>query len=489
MIDALYNGISGLNGFQTALNAESNNISNVNTVAYKSDNISFADQMYQTSIGKGVSVETIDKNFKQGNLKVTSGSYDMAIDGKGFFIVKGDNAELQYTRAGNFRMSEDGTLRLANGYQVQGIPSTSSSVLSTGTDKMFTNEYSNFISSQIIKSNNDNLIETINSKATDYTATASNDTDDKKGAGYKTKEGKIRDIEALSTAYRSELSLYSSSPAAGTTATSQVSNISYDMTKLTNSLDSVEVVVGTTTYRQAFVNDAITTLKNLADKISDTKMLIGSVDDTGTLTVTSMIPGKEVNILDAKIINGAVTSTPIPTISTTNAISGSGKAKLEAIELALKNAIENAGAKYLKLSNVIDSTDLANKTIGELQMKLDVLSISDSPFGTAELDNGIMYIKQGDNRFAIGKVVTAVFSNELGLEPQGENLYSSTIKSGDMIFGTNENKILGQTLELSNSELSESLVNLMVFQRSFEASSKAVTTSDDFLKTAIQLKK
>jgi flagellar hook protein FlgE len=489
MIDALYNGISGLNGYQTALNSESNNLANINTVAYKSDNISFADQMYQSQMGKGMKVDTIDKSFAQGNLKITTGTYDMAIKGKGFFIVKGNTEELLYTRAGNFRMAEDGTLQLPNGFKVQGIPSASATVLGTGPDTRFTTEYSEFMASQSIKTNNDNYIETINSKSTDYTVSATNDPDTQKGSNYKTREGKISDVEALSTAYRNELSLYSTQPTEGVAATKQTSNVAYNMTQIQDSYDSVEITIGTTTYKQSFVTDALTTMQNFADKISETPLLKASVDATGNLAIEYMLPGKSINVADAKIKDGTVYIAPAPSIATTAAVEGGGKAKLEAIELELKAAIENAGAKYLKLSNIIDSTDLANTTMTELQIQLDTLNISDNPFGTAEVDNGIMYVKQGDNRFAVGKVTTAVFSNELGLNPQGDNLYASTSKSGEMIFATNENEILGNTLELSNSEVGESLVDLMVYQRSFEANSKAVTTSDEFLKTAIQLKK
>lgn len=489
MLDALYNGISGLNGNQTALNSESNNIANINTVGYKSDKISFADQMYQAQMGKGVKIDTIDKDFTQGNLKITNGTYDMAIEGKGFFIVKGDTEEYHYTRSGNFRMANDGTLQLPNGFKVQGVPSSSATVLATGPDTMFTNEYSNFIASQTIKSNNDNLVETINSKTTNISLTAINDLDSQKGNGYKTREAKIADVEALATAYRAELALYSTEPSDGVAATQQTSTVDFTLGQLSSAIDSVEITVGTTTYREKFRNDALTTLQDLADSISATKMLSASVNTAGQLSITSMLPGNSVLVTGAQVINGTIAATPPPVINTTDAVMGSGKAKLESIEVVLKNAVENAGGKYLKLANYIDSTDLENKTIGELQMKLDTLNISDTPFGTAEIDNGIMFVKQGDNRFAVGKVTTAVFSNELGLDPQGDNLYSSTAKSGGMIFATNENEILAKTLELSNSELSESLVDLMVFQRSFEASSKAVTTSDEFLKTAIQLKK
>jgi flagellar hook protein FlgE len=489
MIDALYNGISGLNGYQTALNSESNNLANINTVAYKSDNISFADQMYQSQMGKGMKVDTIDKSFAQGNLKITTGTYDMAIKGKGFFIVKGNTEELLYTRAGNFRMAEDGTLQLPNGFKVQGIPASSATVIATGPDTMFTNEYSNFIASQTIKSENDSVVETINSKTTNYASSATDDLDTQKGSGYKTKEAKIADIEALTTAYRNELSLYSTLPIEGEAATNQVTNVGFTMGQLSSGIDSVEITVGTTTHKQKFRNDTLTTLQDLADSISSSKMMSASVDANGILQITSMLPGQSVSISNAQILNGAVVATPVPVVTTTEAVVGSGKAKLESIEAALKTAIEDAGGKYLKLSNTIDSSNLENTTMTELQMKLDTLNISDTPFGTAEIENGVMYVKQGDNRFAVGKVTTAVFSNELGLDPQGDNLYASTTKSGDIIFATNENEILGQTLELSNSELSESLVDLMVYQRSFEASSKAVTTSDEFLKTAIQLKK
>ena len=46
-----------------------------------------------------------------------------------------------------------------------------------------------------------------------------------------------------------------------------------------------------------------------------------------------------------------------------------------------------------------------------------------------------------------------------------------------------------ETLELSTADLSESLVNLMVFQRAFEANAKSITTSDELLSTLINLKR
>ena len=112
MISALWTGIAGLSSQQTALDNESNNIANVNTVGYKASRVSFADLMYQDSIGKGSSVTNAEKQYTQGSLNITGSSYDMALDGDGFFVVSNKNfsgtSENYYTRAGNFRMGTNG---------------------------------------------------------------------------------------------------------------------------------------------------------------------------------------------------------------------------------------------------------------------------------------------------------------------------------------------------------------------------------------------
>ncbi len=69
---------------------------------------------------------------------------------------------------------------------------------------------------------------------------------------------------------------------------------------------------------------------------------------------------------------------------------------------------------------------------------------------------------------------------------------AKTNESGDPIFNLNNAKaatIEGGTLELSEADLSESLVNLMVFQRAFEANAKSITSADELLNTLINLKR
>ena len=116
MISALWNGISGLNTFQKAINVESNNATNVGTLGYKSDVVSFEDMMYQNRYGKGSNVQSVTKAMsEQGGIKFTNYTFDVAIEGKGYFMVrdiKSDGtAQNYYTRSGNFKMASDGFLK------------------------------------------------------------------------------------------------------------------------------------------------------------------------------------------------------------------------------------------------------------------------------------------------------------------------------------------------------------------------------------------
>lgn len=150
---------------------------------------------------------------------------------------------------------------------------------------------------------------------------------------------------------------------------------------------------------------------------------------------------------------------------------------------------KGAGAEFIEIINKVDQT--ASK--GSLQLRLDTLGISDSAFGEFAVDStGLITMKQDGAEFAVGQVAIAVFNNNRGLEPMGDNLLGKTNDSGDPIYNVNNNKtakVEGKTLELSTADLSESLVNLMVFQRAFEANAKSITTSDELLNTLINLKR
>jgi flagellar hook protein FlgE len=103
--------ISGLNAAQSELAATANNIANSSTSGFKSSRVQFA-ELYsgsggQASVGSGVKVAGISQQFSQGAINFTDNGLDLAISGKGFFVV-GDADSRAYTRAGSFKVDRNG---------------------------------------------------------------------------------------------------------------------------------------------------------------------------------------------------------------------------------------------------------------------------------------------------------------------------------------------------------------------------------------------
>jgi len=126
---ALYAGTSGLKVHGEKMNVIGHNLANVSTIGYKASRMDFEDAMYQSittasgadQVGRGASISAVLTDFSQGSMESTNVSTDLAISGKGFFIVspKGEDKEY-YTRAGNFRFDKEGYLVDPHGYVVQG---------------------------------------------------------------------------------------------------------------------------------------------------------------------------------------------------------------------------------------------------------------------------------------------------------------------------------------------------------------------------------
>lgn len=121
MIGALWNGMSGIIAYDKGISVESNNAANISTVGHKRDSITFEDILYSYDYGKGVNTQSISKDFEQGNIRPTNSNIDVAIDGKGFFIVQDKSGQNFYTRAGNFIQAEDGFLKTQDNLNVMGL--------------------------------------------------------------------------------------------------------------------------------------------------------------------------------------------------------------------------------------------------------------------------------------------------------------------------------------------------------------------------------
>ena len=134
MIRGLYTAATGMNSMQHQIDVTSNNIANVNTTGFKQDRAEFQDLMYETlnytagqtsqttmnptgiDVGLGVRVSGIQKNFTEGDLKLTSNTLDLAIEGKGFFQITLPSGETAYTRNGAFKLNSEGVIVNGSGY-------------------------------------------------------------------------------------------------------------------------------------------------------------------------------------------------------------------------------------------------------------------------------------------------------------------------------------------------------------------------------------
>ncbi len=133
MMRSLWTAASGMISQQTNLDTISNNLANVNTVGYKKESTQFKSLMYQTlqakttdnegnakpvgaQVGLGVRTGAITTNFEQGALNESSGDFDYAIEGQGFFMVQLQDGSTGYTRNGDFNVAlmTDGTLAMTD---------------------------------------------------------------------------------------------------------------------------------------------------------------------------------------------------------------------------------------------------------------------------------------------------------------------------------------------------------------------------------------
>ena len=136
MMRSLWTAATGMVAQQTHIDVLSNNLANVNTTGFKKSRAEFEDLMYQTlriagtlnegggrvptglQVGMGVRPVTVHKFFTQGNFQNTGNTLDVAIEGEGFFLVDMNGQDV-YTRAGSFKLDNDGRVVTPNGYALQ----------------------------------------------------------------------------------------------------------------------------------------------------------------------------------------------------------------------------------------------------------------------------------------------------------------------------------------------------------------------------------
>ncbi len=143
MIRGLYTGASGMLSQELRMDVIANNLANVDKTAYKKDTVifkSFPEMLLRRfrdnglvkfplgsydkapvigKLGTGVEVNEVFTHFEEGSLKKTDNPFDLAIEGKGFFVVETPRG-IRYTRNGSFLIDKDNYLVTKDGYKVLG---------------------------------------------------------------------------------------------------------------------------------------------------------------------------------------------------------------------------------------------------------------------------------------------------------------------------------------------------------------------------------
>ena len=164
MIRGIYTGASGMLAQESRLDVVSNNLANVDKTAYKKDQTvfkAFPDMLIRRinesglgivptgsydampivgKLGTGLEVNEVYTQFTQGALMRTENSFDLALEGEGFFTVLTERGE-RYTRDGSFTINQDGVLMTHNGNPVLG----ENGLITLQTNNFMINEHGQII--------------------------------------------------------------------------------------------------------------------------------------------------------------------------------------------------------------------------------------------------------------------------------------------------------------------------------------------------------
>ncbi len=531
-ISALAAGISGLRVSQTALNVIGDNLANLNTPGFKSSRVNLSDDFSQTlraaqapsssgaggknpiQTGLGARVASIDVNYAQGSLTPTGRTFDLAIQGDGFFIVT-DGSQDYYTRVGSFNLDSNNDLvESGTGFRVRGTSSVINLPVNTVVPANATTSF--------------DLVGNLNSETT---------------------AGAVNQIVTTATAF--------TAGGAATSATA-LNSLYLNTTDYVNG-DTINVTgkesTGTivnTSFTWGAANDG-TTLGDLRDFISASYgSATATIDGSGNIVLTADAPGKSshtVTLADGSTNTGATT---FPSFSTTTTGSGStyvttvsvydAQGKSFPVTLTFDKTATNAwdisatmkpvdgsiasfgitGVTFNTDGSFASITGTSNMTItlptgmGSQVVGLN-LGVPNSFSGLTQLggtssaaalsqdgyeagfflsasvnaDGTVDALFTNGQTQTLDQIQMATFSNASGLAKDGSNMLLPTVASGAAVFrlaGTGSaGSITSGALESSNVDIAEEFTNLIVSQRAFQANARTITTTDEVLQELVNI--
>ena len=502
MNTALYTGATGMKSYSVGMSSISNNIANINTLGFKNAMMLYSDNISQTvnsahangitemsQLGMGVSVKVNRTMHQQGGFEQGSSPTDLAISGKGFFGVE-KNGVTQYTRAGNFRFTAEGKLIDPNGYALLAYKvangTTGSSVEPVSMD--FSVAGQGYMQPQATTSVS--LIENL---------------------GMREKKGKDDANPFFSLAAQwngtQEPPLSENQYGHGTPitvydaqGTAQTVNAYYDYVGNFDGMQIYQYVLG--------MNPTLDGSAN-ADSIGAGLLAAGTITFSSSghiqdMTMFAPPGGGDTSNLSAWVPSGFDASGN-PTFTATFS-----KGDAQSVSLNLGMEMNGTWTKgYANAAEVNAAPDQLLTGPGRPLLSASSTSHSGSsgtisktqdgyaPGYLEELTinrDGMMIGRYSNNQsMDLFQIPIYRFINEEGLRHEGGNRYSATTDSGNSEVGLPNTENYGTlheaTLEQSNVDLATEFTSMIITQRGFQMNSKVVTTSDQLLQRALELKR
>jgi flagellar hook protein FlgE len=444
LVGALQVGASGLDAASTELSVVGDNIANSGTVGFKAGRTVFADAMAQQLIGAsgqlglGVTTMTVQKLFSQGGFTTTGLATDVAVEGNGLFVLKGNHGGEDgtfYTRNGQFIIDKDGYMTNLQGLRVQGLQADAAGTVTSGLLGSLqigsASAPAKATDSITIRGNLNQTAETMTWDPTNPKTTSNFTTS-------------MTVYDSLGKAIQLDIYFSKNDPAANQPGES-----------------------GDWTYH--VMTDGV----NLSlEGDNATPATPGKVTEVATGTLQFDNSGRLINnTTTLNAFNPKDSTDPQPLTfnfgTGTDPTAGSGSGLDGLTQYAATSAVSfvtQAGSSSGSLSSI---------------------SIGQDGTITGGFTNG--------QTRTLGQLIIANFKAPDQLGRVGSTLYSEQPASGPPTLGTpataDRGSLQAGTLEQSNVDISTEFVRMIAAQRSFEANSKTLTTADQLLSELMQIKR
>ena len=545
MMVAFYNGVSGIKTQSVGIDVSSNNVSNVNTVGFKGSKAEFKDVFYQnvntaeyapdySQLGLASSVAATALDVSTGSFENTDSMLDMAIQGDGWFRVADGRGDVYYTRAGAFKKNVNGDIVNDAGYYLMGTVAemTETQYTNAALQKLGTTQFENALSvnassdlpfSETTTNINlpDNLYMPVNPST---------------NVSFKGKVSSDVEYEYKKT----ELDL--------SNADIQISgqDLLSDEEKLLSLSANVKDTPSVTTYNPG--DDVAITI---TDGSGQSLQTTTKIQDDGSFSISNYdVSALDVNTISISAASVLIQEKPATAKFVTDLYSPNGYNNNLSINLT-KSSTDDDGSTWDAIATVTDKDgNVLSTTQGQMRFNqngafvsstlqnvdnegvnvalnfgsgynpdvpnsgYDGISLHSGPTALSEItkdgyadgllqnytineDGTIIALFDNAQQAAVAKVPVFHFQNDQGLFSLGGSgtIFAQSVNSGEAFMYAKEDgamfngsKVRNYLLEMSNVDFGDELTNIIVMQKAYEASARSITTSDEMIQNAINMK-